>query len=90
MQEQVYEEMRFDFRAMGAGGHYAREQKTFVLNKIGEYGIRAITRILGIPRRTIQRWCREYRVYVKRCPDWVYEWAERRKKRREFWARKGY
>lgn len=90
MQEQIYEEMRFEFRIMGTGGHYTREQKSFVLSKTGEYGVRAIARILEIPRRTIQRWCRKYGVYVKRCPDWVYDWAERRRKRRAFWERRGY
>ena len=86
----VNEEMRFDFRSMGTGGHYTQEQKSFALNKIGGYGIRAIARILQIPRRTLQRWCREYGVYVKRCPDWVYDWAERRRKKREFWSKLGY
>ena len=86
----VNEEMRFDFRSMGTGGHYTQKQKSFALGKTGEYGVRAIARILQMPRRTLQRWCREYGVYVKRCPDWVYDWAERRRKKREFWSKLGY
>ena len=84
MQEQIYEEMRVEFRFLGKGGHYTQEQINLVLNKIEQYGVRALARIYQIPRRTIQRWCRKYGIYVKRCPDWVYGWAEKRKKRWRF------
>jgi len=40
-----------------------------------------------MPRRTIQRWLRAERLTVKRCPDWVYEWACWRRKRQEKWKR---
>lgn len=87
--EQFNEEKCCLFRAFGNGGHYTKRQKDYALELIDEYGIRATARIL-VPRRTLQRWCRGYGVYVRRCPNWVYGWAERRRKRREFWQRRGY
>jgi len=90
MQQQVYEEMAFHFRGIGNGGQYTSSQKNYAINQISQYGVRATARILQIPRRTLQRWCRKYNIIVKRCPYWVYEWAARRKKRREFWERRGY
>jgi hypothetical protein len=90
MAEQFNEEKRDEFESLGNGGQYNDNQKNYAFELIGENGIRATVRILGVPRRTLQRWCRQYRIFVKRCPSWVYEWAERRRKRREFWRRKGY
>jgi len=90
MQQQAYDEMQEYFISLGHGGHYTDKQKEYAIEQINEYGIRATTRILAIPRRTLQRWCRQYDVQVKRCPAWVYEWAEKHRKRREFWQRKGY
>ncbi len=90
MQQQVYDEMQEHFISLGHGGHYTDRQKQYAIEQIDEYGIRATSRILDLPRRTLQRWCRQYNVSVKRCPAWVYEWAEKRKRRREFWQRRGY
>ncbi len=84
------EEKRYCFISLGTGGHYSGAQKKYAFELIDEHGIRATARILQIPRRTLQRWCRTSGVYVKRCPYWVYGWAERRRKKREFWARRGY
>lgn len=84
------EEKQYEFISLGNGGRYTPEQKEYAFSRISEYGIRATARILKVPRRTLQRWCRGYGVYVRRCPDWVYGWVRRRKKRREFWARRGY
>lgn len=78
------------FIELGSGGHYTEAQKEYAFELIREHGIRGTARILEIPRRTLQRWCRKYYITVKRCPDWVYDWAERRRKRREFWERRGY
>jgi len=89
-QEEAYLEMRTEFDAMGEGGCYCQRQKDYAFNLIDEYGVRATARILEIPRRTLQRWCREQLKYVRRCPDWVYSWAAKRRKRREFWIRGGY
>jgi len=89
-QQVIYDEMREEFEAMGMGGRYCQQQKDHALDLIDDYGVRAVARILGVPRRTLQRWCREQFKYVKRCPDWVYSWAAKRRKRREFWARRGY
>ena len=89
-QQAVYDEMRVEFEAMGTGRPYSQIQKDYALKLIDEYGVRAVARILGIPRRTVQRWCRQQLKCVRRCPDWVYSWAARRQKRREFWARWGY
>jgi hypothetical protein len=84
------EEKRFEFISYGNGGQYNKRQKEYAFGLINEYGIRATARTLKIPRRTLQRWCRKHYIYVKRCPDWVYGWAERRRKRRQFWRRRGY
>jgi hypothetical protein len=89
--ESQNEEIRLHFEALGEGRrNYTSEQKEFALSQLDTSGVRATARILQIPRRTIQRWCRQYQVQVKRCPLWVYEWAERRRRRREFWERRGY
>jgi hypothetical protein len=86
------EEIRVDFAKLGNRGkrNYTSQQKDFALSQLDTYGVRAASRILQIPRRTIQRWCRQYGKQVKRCPLWVYDWAERRRRRREFWERRGY
>lgn len=85
------EEIRFEFALLGEGErNYSNRQKDFALSLIDTYGVRGTARILLLPRRTIQRWCRTYGLKVKRCPLWVYEWAARRHKRREFWALRGY
>lgn len=90
-QQQVYAEIRLSFKGLGMDGssQYCQQQKEYALRLIDEYGVRAVARILGIPRRTLQRWCREQGKQVKRCPDWVYSWAAQRQKRRQFWARIG-
>jgi hypothetical protein len=90
MQQQFYDEMKAEFLSLGNGAHYAETQKEYAFRIIHEYGIRATSRILAIPRRTLQRWCRQYSIYVKRCPAWVFEWAARRRRKREFWRRKWY
>ena len=38
-------------------GHYNNEQKEYAIEKAKRIGIRATSRLLHIPRRTIQRWC---------------------------------
>jgi len=90
MVQEMYEDKRHNFLSLGSGRRYAKQQKDYAFSLIGEYGIRATSRILQMPRKTLQRWCRRQGKYVKRCPDWVYGWAERRRKRKEFWARRGY
>jgi hypothetical protein len=89
-QQAFYDEIRMEFQAMGESGRYCQTQKNYALKLIDEYGVRAAARILRLPRRTLQRWCREQLKYVRRCPDWVYSWAAKRQKRREFRARRGY
>jgi len=69
------------------GGHYTREQKEYAIEKAKSIGVRATSRLLHLPRRTIQRWLRSYGITVKRCPSWVYDWAYWRGKRREKWER---
>ena len=90
MHKELYEEKRGLFFSLGGRGHYSEAQKRFAFELIGEHGMRATAKILGIPRRTLQRWCRQYGVYVKRCPSWVREWAKRRRKKRRFWEYRGY
>jgi len=89
-QEMFYDDMRLHFKGLGDGRCYTSQQIEYAIEKIDEYGIRATSRILQLPRRTLQRWCRKYNIAVRRCPYWVYEWAKRRRKKREFWARRRY
>lgn len=89
-QQAVYAGMRDEFEEMGTGGRYNQEQKDYAFKLIDEYGVRATTRILGVPRRTLQRWCRSQFKYVRRCPSWVYSWAARRRRKRAFWQRYGF
>ena len=85
------EEIRDRFFYLGDGSRtYTDSQKEYALSLIDTYGVRATSRILQLPRRTIQRWCTQYHKRVDRCPPWVQDWAERRRKRREFWERWGY
>jgi len=91
MAEVFNEEKREHFQTLGDGRYfYSEAQKQYALSLLENYGVRTTSSILQIPRRTIQRWCRQYGKQVKRCPLWVYDWAERRHKRREFWERRGY
>jgi hypothetical protein len=90
MHREIYEEKRAWFESLGQGYRYNDEQKVYAFELIEEHGVRATARILNIPRRTLQRWCRKHHVFVKRCPSWVHGWAERRRKRRESWRRRGY
>lgn len=69
------------------GGHYTPEQKAYAIQKAQSIGVRATSRLLQIPRRTIQRWLRSEGILIKRSPDWVYDWAYWRRKRREKWER---
>jgi hypothetical protein len=88
--EHFNEDKRIEFECMGDGGHYSERQKEYAFELIAEHGVRATARILQIPRRTLQRWCRKYNIYVRLYPPWIHEWAERRRKRKEFWERRGY
>ena len=90
MIQEMYEDKRYCFTYLGEGGQYTESQKRYAFELIVEHGMRATARILQIPRRTLQRWCRKNGVYVRRCPSWVYEWAERRRKKRRFWQYRGY
>jgi len=76
------------FRSLNPeGGHYTQEQKEYTIEKATTIGVRATSRLLHVPRRTIQRWLRAKGIKVKRCPDWVYDWAYWRKKRQQKWQR---
>lgn len=68
-------------------GHYSQAQKEYAIDKARAIGVRATSRLLHIPRRTIQRWLKKKGITVKRCPDWVYDWAFWRKKQNEKWER---
>jgi hypothetical protein len=68
-------------------GHYTQKQKEYAIEKAKAIGVRATSRLLNLPRRTIQRWLRAEGIIVKRCPNWVYDWAYWRRKRREKWER---
>ena len=79
-QQMVYDEMRTEFEAMGTGGPYCQTQKEYALKLVDEYDVRAVARIFGMPRRTLQRWCRAEHKYIQRCPGWVYSWATKRRR----------
>ena len=87
--EEENREKRAEFNALGIDrGHYTVEQKDYAINKAISIGNRATSRLLNVPRRTIQRWLKAEGIRVKRCPDWVYDWAYWRKRRiekRRFW-----
>ncbi len=86
--EEEDREKRAKFKALGSGrGNYTADQKDYAINKAISIGVRAASRLLNVPRRTIQRWLRANGITVKRCPDWVYSWAYWRNKRREKWDR---
>ncbi len=57
------------------GAHYTQEQKEYAVEKAATIGVRATSRLLRVPRRTIQRWLRSKGIKVKRYPDWVFDWA---------------
>jgi len=88
--EHIKAAIRDLFCSLGDGGRYTEEQKRLAFELIAEHGMRATARILGIPRRTLQRWCRQYGIYVRRCPSWTRQWAKRRQKKRRFWLYRGY
>ena len=69
------------------GGHYTQEQKEYAIEKAATLGARATSRLLHVPRKTIQRWLRSEGIVVKRYPDWVYDWAYWKRKKREKWER---
>ena len=88
--EDVNEEKRYSFQSLGTGGHYTEAQKKYAFELIDEHGLRATARILKIPRRTLQRWCRRIRKFVQPCPPWIWDWAYGRQRRRQFWQYRGY
>ena len=97
MVEMFNEEKRSHFSSLGyeeQGLRYHADQRAYAVKLAQEVGVRATARILGLHRKTIQRWLRAAGVWVKPCPDWVYDWAYWRRKRREKWerimARRGY
>jgi len=88
--------LRAEFRDLNPeeSFRYTKEQKKWAINKALEIGVRATSRMLHLERKTIKRWLRASGTKVRRCPGWVYEWADQRNKRREKWkrikARRGY
>jgi hypothetical protein len=88
--QDINDEKRYRFMDFGNGGRYTDKQKNYAFELISKSGVRATARILKTPRRTLQRWCRKHYIYVKRCPGWVYDWTERRRKRQFFWMCRGY
>ena len=88
--ETLNEEKRYDFEFLGNDKkkhRYTQEQKDYAIRLAQENGVRATAKVLRLHRRTIQRWLRAKGIWVKRCPDWVYDWAYWRKKRKEKWER---
>jgi len=89
--EQINAEKLAEFRALGyrkKKNRYTRRQKDYAINVAEEKGVRATARILGLHRKTIQRWLRAQGIFVKRCPDWLWDWVYYRQKRNEKWERR--
>lgn len=88
IEEEIHEK-RAQFNALGPGrGPYTADQKDYAVHKALSIGVRATSRLLHVPRRTVQKWLRVKGITVKRCPDWVYDWAywrRRRIEKRRFW-----
>jgi hypothetical protein len=76
MINELNEDKRYRLSSLGKGKQYTKAQKFYAFERIGEHGVRATARILQIPHKTLQRLCRQYGIYVRRCPSWVYEWAK--------------
>lgn len=83
------QERHGEFKYMLGDGtrRYTPKQKEYAINMVRDKGVRATARILGLHRKTLQRWLRAERIHVERCPDWVFEWAYWRRKRNEKWER---
>ena len=89
--ESLNNEKYWEFLFLGDKSRiYTFRQKSYAFWHIENWGIKATARILKVSRRTLQRWCRYHNIFVSNCPDWVYKWADARKKRKEFWKRHGY
>ena len=71
-------------------GKYSPEQQAYALKKCEEIGVRATSRLLGVSRRTLQRWCRRFNVYIPRYPPWMSDWVDRKIRKRDFWRLRGY
>ena len=85
------DEKKEEFIRLGTGGHfYTRKQIEYALGIVSESGLRATARILNLHRKTLQRWARKFFIPVNRCPFWVYGWAARRRKKRNFWKLRGF
>ncbi len=68
--EEENREKLAQFNSLGKGkGHYTADQKGYAINNAISIGVRATSRLLHVPRRTIQRWLRAEGIIVKRCPD---------------------
>lgn len=74
--EEENENRRAEFRSLGsAKGRYTDAQKAYAIETAQGMGVRATARLLNLQRKTVQRWLRDKGVQVKRCPDWVRDWA---------------
>jgi hypothetical protein len=69
---------------------FSPEQQVYALNKCKEIGVRATSRLLGVSRRTLQRWCRRFNVSIPRYPPWMDDWRQRKIRKRDFWRLRGY
>ena len=71
-------------------GKYSPEKQIYALRKCEEIGVRATSRLLGVSRRTLQRWCRRFNVSIPRYPPWMEDWRERKIRKRDFWRLRGF
>ena len=83
IEEENREQRSYFFGLNAKGGRYSIEQKEFAIERAKSIGFRATSRLLQVPRRTIQRWIKSEGIIIKGSPDWVYDWAYWRRKRKE-------
>ena len=69
---------------------YSPEQQVYALNKCKDIGVRATSRLLGVSRRTLQRWCRKFNVHIPRYPPWMEDWVIKKIRKRDFWRLRGF
>lgn len=69
-------------------GRYTERQKTYALEEVSRSGVRATSRILGLNRRTLQRWLRDRGIQADRHPPWMDEWRKRKIRRRRYFQYK--
>ena len=67
---------------------YSPEQQIYALIKCQSTGVRATERLLKVSRRTLQRWCRRYKINISRYPIWMDRWVDKKIRMKSFWEQR--